>query len=162
MGKIVALGFENPDVLDALQEKLQSLQDSGALQLDDAVTVTVDDEGKAKLRHGFSVVRGGAAVGGILGLVVGTLFLAPIAGAAVGAAGGAALGKMTGDYGIDDEFIKKTSETLKPGAAALFLLVRTADAERVLAEIAGTRATVISTTLTSEGEDALRKALSEG
>jgi len=162
MGKIVALGFENPDALDALQDKLQSLQDTGALQLDDAVTVIVDDEGEAKLHHGFSVVRGGAAVGGILGLVIGTLFLAPVAGAAVGAAGGAALGKLSGDYGIDDEFIKKTSETLRPGAAALFLLVRTADAEKVLAEIAGSKATVISTTLTTEAETALREALSEG
>ena len=85
--------------------------------------MTVDKNGKAKLHQTFSAARGGAIVGSMLGATVGLLFLAPFAGAAVGAAGGAAVGKLTGDYGIDDDFIKQTSAMLKPGAAALFLQV---------------------------------------
>ncbi len=148
MSNIVVLGFENEAAADAFGKKLEVMAgDDEALRLDDAVKVTVSDDGKVKLHHEFSMVRGGAAVGGILGLVVGTLFLNPIAGAAIGAAGGAAVGRMTGDYGINDDFIEGTSEALSPGSAALFLMVNNVDAEKVRAEIEGTRATVISTTL---------------
>jgi uncharacterized membrane protein len=68
---------------------------------------------------------------------------------------------MSGDYGIDDDFIKQTSESLKPGAAALFLMIDPVNADKVRAEIEGTTATVISTTLSPEAEEALRAALSE-
>jgi len=161
MSKIVVLGFDDEAAADAFGKKLEGMHAEAVLRVDDAVKVTVDADGKVKLHHEFSMVRGGAAVGGVLGLVVGTLFLNPIAGAAIGAAGGAAIGRMSGDYGIDDDFIKKTSEALAPGSAALFLMVNAVDADKVRAEIEGTKATVISTTLTSEAEDALRAALSD-
>lgn len=162
MSEIVVLGFEDEASADAFGDKLQFMAgDEQALRLDDAVKVTVGEDGKVKLHHEFSMTRGGAAVGGILGLVVGTLFLNPIAGAAVGAAGGAAIGRMTGDYGINDDFIEGTSEALSPGSAALFLMVTNVDAEKVRAEIEGTHATVISTTLSAESEEALRATLSD-
>ncbi len=160
MGSIVVLSFSNEAAADGLQKKLEELQDRGALQIDDAVKVTVDENGKTKVHHGFSVARGGALLGGTFGAVVGMLFLAPVAGAAIGAAGGAAIGKLSGDYGIDEDFIKQTSAALKPGTAALFLMVSHGTPEKIEAEIRGTEAVVISTTLSEESEARLKAALS--
>jgi uncharacterized membrane protein len=129
------------------------------ITLEDLVKVTVDQEGTPKLHHKASLVTGGAVVGGLLGGIVGMLFLAPVAGAAVGAAGGAAIGAASGDYGIDDDFIKQTSEALTPGSAALFMLVKDSVPERVQAEITGTQATVITTNLSEEAEAKLRDTL---
>ena len=124
--------------------------------------MTVGDEGKIKLhREGVSAVCGGAVLGGFLGGAVGILFLNPVAGAAIGAAAGAGLGASEGAHGIDKDFIKGTSDTLKPGTAALFLQVDEANAERVKAEIQGTGATVIMTTLSPEAEAKLKAALAE-
>jgi len=60
------------------------------------------------------------------GLIVGSIFLNPLIGAALGAVAGALSGSLS-DVGIDDRFIKELSEKFKPGCSALFTLVRKAD-----------------------------------
>ncbi len=161
MSSLVVLGLKDEAAADALNEKIGTLHDQGALRVDDMVKVTVDENGKRKVHQTFSAARGGAIVGSMLGATVGLLFLAPFAGAAVGAAGGAAVGKLTGDYGIDDDFIKQTSEQLKPGTAALFMMVTGSDPEAIEAELRGTDATIITTTLDEEAQARLKAALAE-
>lgn len=161
MKKIVALGFPNEEAAEEFRGRIELLLSEEALELDDLVMVTVNDEGRTKLHHGFSTVTGGAVVGGMLGGIVGLLFLNPVAGAALGAAGGAAVGKMSGDYGIDDDFIRETSAALTPGTAALFLMVRQSDPEKVEAAIHGAGATVITTTLDADAEARLKDALKD-
>lgn len=161
MSNLVVLGFDNDAAAEAFKSKLEGMQTEEILELEDFVKVTVDDGGKAKIHHGASMVSGGAVFGGFLGGLVGMLFLSPVAGAAVGAAGGALVGAATGDYGIDDDFIKKTSETLTPGSAALFLLVSKSTPDKVEAEIQGANATVLTTNLSDDAEARLRAALAE-
>jgi Protein of unknown function (DUF1269) len=57
------------------------------------------------------------------GLLIGVLFLKPIIGVALGAASGALGGALT-DYGINDSFMKELTSTLKPGNAAMFVLIQ--------------------------------------
>jgi uncharacterized membrane protein len=162
MSNIVVLGFANEAAADEFSAKLRDLYAENNLIIDDAVKVTVDEAGKAKLhREGPSAVGGGAVVGGLLGGAVGMLFLNPVAGAAVGAAAGAGWGAHSGEHGIDKDFIKGTSDALQPGTAALFLMVDEGNAERIKAEIEGTEATVIMTTLSDEAEAKLRAALAD-
>ncbi len=160
MSNIVALGFPNEAAADAFMSKLDDMGSQEIVTLTDLVKVTVNENGEPKLHHKASPTTGGAVVGGFLGGMVGLIFLNPIAGAAIGAAGGAAVGAATGDYGIDDDFIKQTSDALKPGTAALFMQVEASVPDQVQAEIEGTQATVISTTLSEESETRLRDALS--
>jgi uncharacterized membrane protein len=162
MSNVVVLGFEDAAAADAFAEKLAKLHSDKALHLDDLVKVTVDADGAPKLHYIFSVTRGAALAGSILGGVVGLFVAAPVAGAAVGAAGGAALGKLGGDYGINDDFIREVSEVLKPGSAALFGLVDKGKPDEIEAELAGSQARVITTTLSPETEAALRTVLSYG
>jgi uncharacterized membrane protein len=159
MSNLVALAFNDEAAADAFMSKLEDMGAEEIVQLEDLVKVTVDETGEAKLHHKASLVTGGAVVGGFLGGIVGLLFLSPVAGAALGAAGGAAIGAASGDYGIDDDFIKQSSEALTPGSAALFMLVKSSVPDRVQAEISGTEATVITTNLSEESEARLRDAL---
>ena len=64
------------------------------------------------------------------------------------------------DYGIDDNFIRSLAQDLKPDSSALFLLVRKAQPERVLAELSHFRGHVLRTSLSSEQEARLQAALS--
>ena len=162
VSNIVVLGFANEEAADEFSAKLRDLYAENNLIIVDAVKVTVNEDGKAKLhREGMSAIGGDAVVGGILGGAVGLLFLNPVAGAAVGAAAGAGWGAHSGGHGIDKDFIEGTSDALQPGTAALFLQVDEANAERVKAQIEGTQATVIMTTLSEDAEAQLRAALGD-
>jgi len=161
MSNVVALGFKDEASADAFMAKVQKMQDEDLLEIDDSVRVTVGENGEAKIHKSGSLVSGGAVLGGFVGAVVGTLFLAPVAGAALGAAGGAAIGGMSGDYGIDKDFVKQTSELLKPGTVALFFMVDKTVPDKIEAELKGTDAKLIRTTLTPETQAQLESALSD-
>ena len=79
-------------------------------------------------------------------------------GAAVGAGSGALAGALS-DYGIDDKFIQSVGSTIEPGASALFVLVRSVTADRVLPELQPFEGTVLRTSLSNEQEARLRQAL---
>jgi uncharacterized membrane protein len=100
----------------------------------------------------------GAASGSFWGLLIGIIFLNPILGVALGAASGAISGALS-DYGVNDKFMKDLSESLKPGNAALFLLIRKVTGDKVLAAVKGTGGTVLKTSLDDGKEKALRDAL---
>jgi uncharacterized membrane protein len=90
-------------------------------------------------------------------------FSNPLAGFAAGALIGAGTGALSGslvDYGINDDFIRSIAETLKPDSSALFVLVRKAQPEKVLAELSGFRGQVLRSSLSPEQEARLQEALS--
>jgi uncharacterized membrane protein len=99
----------------------------------------------------------GAAGGALWGGLIGLIFFVPLFGMAVGAATGAIAGHMA-DPGVDDTFMKRLGEQLTPGAAALILLVREANTERILSEVR-IPGEIIQTSLSSDAEEALRNAL---
>jgi uncharacterized membrane protein len=77
---------------------------------------------------------------------------------AVGASAGAISGALS-DVGIDDKVMKDMAETLKPGTAALCVLIRQMTADKVLDEIKQFGGTVIQSNLSHEDEGKLRQAL---
>jgi len=77
----------------------------------------------------------------------------------VGAAAGAVSGALS-DIGIDDNFMKGLAATMTPGSSALFVLVRRATPDKVLAEIKGTGGKVLKTSLSHDDEEKLQAALS--
>ena len=90
------------------------------------------------------------------GMLIGMIFLNPLAGAAIGA--GALSGKLR-DLGISNDFMKELGETFKPGTSALFVLVRKATPEKVLEELKGFKGKVLKTSLTKDKEEELRQVL---
>ena len=69
-------------------------------------------------------------------MLFGLIFFVPFFGLAVGAAFGA-LGAKMADYGISDDFIKKTRDQVTEGTSTLFLLTSDAVQDKVIAEFKG-------------------------
>jgi hypothetical protein len=62
---------------------------------------------------------------------------------------------------IDDDFIRSLAETIEPDSSALFVLVRKAQPEKVLAELSGVRGRVLRSSLSPDQERRLEAALAE-
>ena len=92
-------------------------------------------------------------------MLFGLIFLMPLFGLAMGAAFGALGGKL-GDIGLNKQVLEEIGDSIKPGQAGWFVLVRQATADKVLDELAGTQARVIRTNLSKEQEDNLRRVFS--
>ena len=98
------------------------------------------------------------AAGALLGGAIGTLFLAPLLGVAIGAAAGATRAALD-DLGIPDDFMRRLGASLPPGRAALILLVRGLDPERMPPALGEHGGQVLRTSITAAGEEQLRAAL---
>src|SRR3954453_22279243 len=123
MSNLVAVAYPDQATAEEVLQTLSRLQKEHSIELEDAVIVTRDAEGKVKLHQSNKLVAGGAVGGALWGGLIGLIFFVPLLGMAVGAASGAAAGKMS-DYGVDDDFMKNLGNELEPGAGALILLIR--------------------------------------
>jgi len=158
MATLVVIGYENEVKAEEVRLALIKMQKDYLIDLADAVVVVRDESGKVKLRQLYNLTAAGALNGGFWGSLVGLLFLNPLFGLAIGASAGAISGALS-DVGIDDTMLKKLAETLKPGTAALCVLIRQMTADKVLEEIKPFGGTVIQSNLSHEDESKLRAAL---
>lgn len=156
MSDLIAIAY--PDVATARQvaTRVGEAAKGKLLDVDDLVIIERREDGKIKLHQpslaGVGAV-GGAAWGGLIGL----LFLVPVFGMAVGAATGAVAGAMS-DGGIDDNFMKDLGDQLQPGTAALVGLVRNVNKDKLLEDIK-VPGKLIHSSLTEDADARLREAL---
>jgi uncharacterized membrane protein len=155
---LVVFTFDDEnEAADALNA-LQNLKKAGRLSIDDSAVIRRGEDGKIHVDNKVdSSVKGGAAVGGMLGLIIGGL-LFPIGGLILGAAGGAAVGKMM-ETGVDKKFVEDVSNSLQPGTSALFVTSSGGDPAAVVSALKPFKGTVYHTNLSSEAEQSLRSAL---
>jgi uncharacterized membrane protein len=158
MATLVVIDYESEVKAEEVRLALLKMQKEYLIDLADAVVVVRDAKGKVKLRQLYDLTVAGAASGGFWGALVGLLFLNPLFGFAIGAAAGAVSGALR-DVGIDDNFMKDLGKTLKPGTAALCVLVRQVTSDKVVEEVKKFGGTLIKTNLSSENEAKLREAL---
>ncbi|MDX3926574.1 MAG: DUF1269 domain-containing protein [Shinella sp.] len=167
MSDLIVVGFDTTEEADKVLLRLNNLKKEYLVDLEDAVVVVRDGEGKVHLKQSFNLAAIGATSGllsgALWGGLVGLLFLNPLAGFAIGGAFGAGAGALSGslsDYGIDDDFIKSLGETIPHNSSALFILVRKIQPEKVLADLEGLQGRVLKTSLSPEQEQRLQAALS--
>jgi uncharacterized membrane protein len=158
MATLVVIDYENELKAEEVRLALLKMQKEYLIDLEDAVVVVREAQGKVKLRQLYNLTRAGAATGGFWGALIGLLFLNPLFGFVVGAAAGAISGALR-DIGIDDNFMKELGKTLKPGTAALCVLIRQMTPDKVVEEIRKFGGTLIKTNLCNENEAKLREAL---
>ncbi|HTJ56497.1 MAG TPA: DUF1269 domain-containing protein [Devosiaceae bacterium] len=164
MADLVVIVYPDEQKAEEMRQKLLHLQEEYLIELADAVIAVKDERGHIKLNQLIRPTVPGALGGSLWGLLIGTLFLfplgplAPIGGAAIGAASGALAGALT-DVGIDDQFVRDLGNTLQPGNAALFLLIRKLTVDKVLKAVEGTGGTVLQTSFDEGREAMLREAL---
>ena len=158
MSTLVVIDYESEVKAEEVRLALLKMQKDYLIDLEDAVVVVRDENGKVKLRQLYNLTVAGMASGGFWGALIGLIFLNPLFGFAIGAAAGAISGALR-DVGIDDNFMKQLGQTLKPGTAALFVLIRRMTPDKVLEEIQKFGGTLIKTNLSNENEAKLREAL---
>lgn len=158
MSDLIAIVYPSEAKAEEVRQRLFDLKKQYLIEFSDAVIAVKTDAGPVKLNQLVNTTAAGAASGSFWGLLIGVLFLNPLIGVALGAASGALGGALT-DYGINDAFMKELAANLKPGDAALFVLIQNMTADKVLKEIQGAGGTVLKTSLDDTKEKVLREAL---
>jgi uncharacterized membrane protein len=162
MSNLIVIGFNNEADAFAMRAELAKLQAQYLIEMEDAVVVTRDTNGKPQLHQAVNLTASGAVGGMFWGTLIGMIFMNPLLGAAIGAGSGALSGRLS-DIGINDQFMKELGATLTSGTSALFVLVRKSTPDKVLEALkpfAG-KGKVIQTSLTKDKDDELR-AFMEG
>jgi uncharacterized membrane protein len=157
MATLSAIKFSTPAGADEALSKLKNLQRQQLITVHDAAVVSWPAGKKhPTTKQDTNLVGAGALGGTFWGLLFGLIFFVPVLGMAIGATIGAITGAMS-DVGIDDEFINNVRDEVTPGTSALFLLSSGAVTDRVAEAFKGQEMQVISTNLSKEAEDNLKK-----
>jgi uncharacterized membrane protein len=158
MSDLIAIVYPNEQDAETVRTRLFEMQKEYLVEIGDAVIAVKGPDGHVKLNQLFNTTAVGAVSGGFWGMLIGAIFLMPLAGAALGAATGALSGALS-DFGIEDKFMTDLAETVQPGNAVLFVLIRKMTTDKVLEGIKGLGGTVLRTSFDHENEQKLRDAL---
>ena len=156
MSDLIAIAYKDLPTAQEVTANLAEAQKAHLIDLDDLVIVERKEGDKIKL-HQPSLAGAGALGGAAWGGLIGLIFLVPFFGMAIGAATGAMAGAMS-DAGIDDNFLKELGDKLEPGGAAVIGLVRSINEEKILENVR-IPGELIQTSLTTEAEGPIRDAL---
>ena len=161
MSDLIAVAYPDKNTAEQVRDRLLRLTAEHVIELEDAVVVDRDENGKIKLHQVRSPAARGAMGGALWGGLIGFLFLAPLLGMAIGAAAGGASGAMV-DAGVNDDFMRQLGQKLPNGGAALIVLVRQVTPDKVLPQISEYGGEVLQTSLDDESETRLREVLESG
>lgn len=157
MNQLIVVAFDHFDDAHNAMKTLRALERDGRIRFEDTALVERDPDGTAHVRNEVSgTTETAAVIGAVIGGIV--TFVFPLAGIVLGAALGAAVGAAM-KTGVEGTFVDEVKKTLRPGRSALFLVVKEAQADAVMAALRPYKGDVIQTTLPTETEDALRAAL---
>jgi len=158
MNTLTVFKFGTPEGAQEMLNNVYKMQNEELITVVDAATVSCPEDRKApKTKQAVNLTGAGAMDGAFWGMLFGLLFFVPWFGMAAGAAMGA-LGGHFADYGIDDAFIKRIRDEVEPGTSALFLMTTNAVVDRVVEELKSMDFELVTTNLSKEQDEALRKA----
>jgi uncharacterized membrane protein len=161
MSELIVIGYQDETTADRVLDELQSAEREWLVDLDDAAVIVRNKKGKLKV-HTTDHLVAGATLGGMFwGMLIGLLFLVPIAGLAIGAIVGAAAGGLT-RLGVKDDFKQQVADMVKPGTSAILAVIRKMTPDKVIEEISPYGGTVLRTSLSYEEEEELISALHHG
>jgi uncharacterized membrane protein len=157
MNQLIVVAFDHFEDARTALDRIRTLEREGRISLEDTALVQRDPDGTAHVKNEVSgTTETATVVGAAIGAFV--TFLFPVVGAAIGAVAGAAVGRAM-DRGVSSGFVDEVKTTLRPGRSALFLVVREADLDAVVAALRDLPGEVLQSTLSEEAAAALRHAL---
>ena len=161
---LVVIVFDNMDDAEKVVDDLRAQQKNNAMDLEDTAYVVKDENNHVTVKNAMDkTVKHGIMGGGLLGLFISVFFfgpLGPIGAALIGAVAGGGIGKLV-DSGIEKSFIEDVGNELQPGTSAVFFVIRTIDAAATLATLRRYSGTVLQTTLPTELEESLKRAVDD-
>jgi uncharacterized membrane protein len=154
---LIVVVFDRLDDARNAMRTIRQLETDGRVELEDTAIVERAEDGKVRVKDEVSgATEKGAAVGALIGAVL--TFFFPIVGVVVGGTVGALVGSML-RTGVEKDFVDEVKRELSPGRSALFLVVRHADADALVAAMRPFKGQVLHTTLPADAEEELREAL---
>ncbi|MCA9875192.1 MAG: DUF1269 domain-containing protein [Ardenticatenaceae bacterium] len=159
---LIVIAFDTEDKAEEVLETMRSSEKHGFLNLEDSVVVKKDADGKVHSKNAMDkTTKEGIVAGGLLGMFLTAFFFGPVGwlGAAlIGGAAGGGIGALM-KKGVERDFIKDVSETIQPGTSALFLVVRSANADVAVAALRQYEGKILQSTLPEDAEETLERAL---
>ena len=158
MSNLIVIVFDDAEQAGQVRASLKSVEHEGRLRLDDSAVVVKDEKGKIHVKDQMDRgVKVGAVTGGLLGLLLASIFF-PVAGIVIGAVAGGLIGSAAG-LGISKSFVKEVSESMDENSSALFIIVRDGDPDLAIAALRPYKGKILQTTLSPEDEETLRHTL---
>ena len=179
MQDLIAVGFPGTHRAAEVLRQMQSLDAKGTIDLADAIAVYRTAGGHLRVDRSIEPTsKQGAALGGLVGAIVGGVIAAPLtAGASVAAAAtmigvgmlgvgsvGAGVGasdawEWKATYGVPEDFVEQVGGMVQPGTSALFAMVRSEDPVAIAKRFKGYGGTVLRTTLVSAKAARVQKTI---
>ena len=157
MNDLIVVAFDRLEDARSAMRHLRDLEGQGQVQFEDTAIVEREDDGTVSVKNELSgATETGAAIGAFVGAAL--TFFFPVVGLVVGAAAGAAVGSLL-KTGVEPSFVDEVKQQLAPGRSALFLVVRQASTDAIIAALEPFKGDVIQTTLSPDAEEQLRGAL---
>jgi len=157
MSEFLAITFDGADEAEAALRSIRGVEKAGRIRLEDTAVVRKGAEGAVTIHNEMSSgTETGAVVGAVLGGLLFVVF--PVAAVVGGAVAGGLVGRAAAP-GIDGKFVKEVGEDLPPGGSALFLQIKSGDAELLVGALGQYHGRVRQTSLPDELEHALDESL---
>jgi uncharacterized membrane protein len=158
VSELLVIGY--PDMQTAAQAAatVHELEHELLVQPDAVAVIVRQPDGKFQVTTNHHPVGAGASWGLLWGVLFGLLFFVPILGLVLGAGIGA-LGGLVDKTLIDREFRDRVRDLVQPGTSALFLVVERVPSDKVVAALSRYGGTVLRSSLDSQAEAELQRAL---
>jgi uncharacterized membrane protein len=158
---LTAWRFATADGADEALVRMRSLAERDSIAVDDAALLAWPESRRVpRLSHVGSLTGPGALWAGFWGLLLGLIFLVPLAGLAFGAAAGAVAGGLV-EVGIDDAFIRRVRAEVTLGTSAVFVLSRDAAVDAMTEALGDLDVHLVRTNLSPEEDARLRAVFTE-
>ena len=163
MSELVVFTYQHPDRAAEVLKHVASLQREHirkpVVTIEDAAVAVKGEDGQVRVKQTLEAALKARTVasGSLWGVLVGFLFGGPLVGALVGAGVSWLAGRRI-DIGIDNDFMAKVSEDLKPGRSALLLLVRDTPIDTLAEVLNAQGGRLHHTTLSDEAAAAFTQA----
>ncbi|MFO7965881.1 MAG: DUF1269 domain-containing protein [Desulfobacterales bacterium] len=146
-----------------IRKHINRVMEEKGVDLEESVIVEIDNKHRVHFHHSHQFTFPGALSGGFLGFLAGLIIINPLLalfGGIVGGIAGAAVG-ATEDIGLDEGFMRRLADELRPGTSALFLIFHGEHASDILGELEKFDGKVMKASLAHTDEQKLKQMLSE-
>jgi uncharacterized membrane protein len=155
---LIAIGYDDEHMAEQAAEEVYRLAHDLVIEPEAVAVIKRDKDGKYKVITNHHPVAEGVTWGMFWGILFGLLFFIPVFGLAVGGVLGVLFGTID-KIGIDKTFQREVRDMLQPGTSALFLVVDKVTPDKAIDALSKYGGRVLKTSFSQDAEQKLQEAL---
>jgi uncharacterized membrane protein len=155
---LIAIGYDDEETAESAAEEVYRLAHDLVIEPEAVAVIKRDQDGKYKVITNHHPLAEGVTWGMFWGVLFGLLFFIPVLGLAVGGVLGVLFGTVD-KIGIDKTFQREVRDMLQPGTSALFLVVVKVTPDKAIERLSKYGGRVLKTSLSADAEQKLQEAL---